>query len=105
LDFFSWLAENPATPAAVCGHFGIAARPTDVMLTLFAAQGLITQSGGVWHVTLRAREHLTKGSRFNLAPYYASMKDRPPTVDMLEVLKTGKPANWAVTIRSNGQRR
>jgi hypothetical protein len=65
-----------------------------VMLTLFAAQGLVTQSGGVYHLTLRAREHLTAGSRYNLAPYYASMKDRQPTLDMLKVLKTGKPANW-----------
>jgi O-methyltransferase domain len=78
----------------VCAHFGLQARPVDVMLTLFSAQGLVTQSGGVFHLTLRAREHLTKGSRYNLAPYYASMKDRQPTLDMLKVLKTGKPANW-----------
>ena len=94
LDFFTWLADHPSTFGAICAHFGIHGRPTDVMLTLFAAQGLVTQSGGVFHVTLRAREHLTAGSRFNLAPYYASMKDRQPTLDMLKVLKTGKPANW-----------
>ncbi len=94
LDFFTWLAGNPATPSAVCMHFEIHPRPVDVMLTLFAAQGLVTQSGGVYHLTLRAREHLVAGSRFNLAPYYASMKDRPSTRDMLTVLKTGKPANW-----------
>jgi len=94
LDFFTWLGENPATPGAVCAHFGLHPRPVDVMLTLFAAQGLITQSGGVFHLTLRAREHLSSKSRFNLAPYYASMKDRQPTLDMLTVLKTGKPANF-----------
>ncbi len=94
LDFFTWLGENPATPGAVCAHFGLHARPVDVMLTLFTAQGLITQSGGVFHLTLRAREHLSSKSRFNLAPYYASMKDRQPTLDMLTVLKTGKPANF-----------
>lgn len=94
LDFFTWLGENPATPGAVCAHFGLHPRPVDVMLTLFAAQGLITQSGGVYHLTLRAREHLSSKSRFNLAPYYASMKDRQPTLDMLAVLKTGKPANF-----------
>lgn len=94
LDFFTWLGENPATPGAVCAHFGLHARPVDVMLTLFAAQGLVTPAGGVFHLTLRAREHLTKGSRYNLAPYYASMKDRQPTLDMLKVLRTGKPANW-----------
>ncbi len=94
LDFFTWLADHPSTLGAMCAHFGIHARPADVMLTLFTAQGLVTQSGGVFHLTLRAREHLVAGSRFNLAPYYVSMKDRPQTLDMVKVLKTGKPANW-----------
>jgi predicted O-methyltransferase YrrM len=94
LDFFTWLGENPATPGAVAAHFGLQHRPVDVMLTLFMAQGLITQSGGVYLLTLRGREHLTAGSRYNVAPYFASMKDRAPTLDMLKVLRTGKPANW-----------
>jgi len=94
LDFFTWLADHPSTFAAITAQFGIHPRPTDVMLTLFTAQGLVQQNGGCFHVTLRAREHLTSGSRWNLAPYYSSMKDRQPTLDMLKVLKTGKPANW-----------
>jgi SAM-dependent methyltransferase len=94
LDFFTWLAENPATPGAICAHFQIHPRPVDVMLTLFNAMGLTTQSGGVFHCTLRAREHLCAGSPWNLGPYYASMKDRQPTLDMVKVLRTGKPANW-----------
>jgi predicted O-methyltransferase YrrM len=64
------------------------------MLSLFAAQGLIQQNGGVWILTLRGREHLSSKSPWNLSPYYTSMKDRQPTLDMLKVLKTGKPANW-----------
>lgn len=94
LDFFTWLEAHPATPGAICAHFEIHARPTDVMLTLFTAMGLLTQSGGVFLLTLRAREHLTAASPWNIAPYYASMKDRAPTLDMLKVLRTGKPANW-----------
>jgi acetylserotonin N-methyltransferase len=94
LDFFTWLADHPSTLGAICAQFGIQTRPADVMLTLFTAQGLVTQGGGCFHLTLRAREHLTAGSRWNLAPYFASMKDRQPTLDMLKVLKTGKPANW-----------
>jgi SAM-dependent methyltransferase len=94
LDFFTWLADQPATFAAICAHFDIQRRPADVMLTLFSAMGLITEAGGVYHVTLRAREHLTKGSPWYLAPYYASLKDRPQTLDILKVLRTGKPANW-----------
>src|SRR5437868_697506 len=63
-------------------------------LPLLNAMGLTTISGGVFHLTVRAREHLTKGSPWDLTPYYASMKDRPQTLDMLKVLRTGKPANW-----------
>jgi protein-L-isoaspartate O-methyltransferase len=94
LDFFTWLGEHPATLGAICAHFEIHPRPADVLMTLLHAMGLTTQSGGVFHLTLRAREHLTKGSPWNLTPYYASMKDRPQTLDMLKVLRTGKPANW-----------
>ena len=94
LDFFTWLEGHPATMGMMCAHFGIHERPTDVMLSLFAAQGLIQQNGGVWILTLRGREHLSSKSPWNLAPYYTSMKDRQPTLDMLKVLRTGKPANW-----------
>ena len=49
LDFFTWLADHPSTFAAITGHFGIHPRPTDVMLTLFTAQGLVQQNGGCFH--------------------------------------------------------
>jgi SAM-dependent methyltransferase len=94
LDLFTWLDTHPATLGAIAAHFGLHTRPADVMMTLLTALGLVTQSGGVFHLTLRAREHLTAGSPWNLAPYYASMKDRKPALDMLSVLRTGKPANW-----------
>ncbi len=94
LDFFTWLADHPSTLGAVCARFELHIRPADVMLTLFTALGLVTQAGGCFHLTLRAREHLVKGSPWYLAPYYAALKDRPMTLDMLKVLRTGKPANW-----------
>ena len=94
LDFFTWLGGHPSTLGAICARFEIHIRPADVMLTLFTAMGLVTQAGGCFHLTLRAREHLVGGSPWNLGPYYVSMKDRPQTLDMLKVLRTGKPANW-----------
>jgi len=94
LDFFTWLANNPSDAAAICAHFGITARPTDVMLTLFTANGFIASQDGIFHVTELGKEHLTQDSSWNLAPYYASLKDRPVTKDFLTVLKTDKPANW-----------
>jgi SAM-dependent methyltransferase len=94
LDFFTWLAKNPSDAAAICVHFGTAARPTDVMLTLFTANGFIVSRGGVFQVTDLGREHLIQDSPWNLAPYYASLKDRPVAKDFLTVLKTDRPANW-----------
>jgi predicted O-methyltransferase YrrM len=94
LDFFTWLADHPATLGSICARFGLHTRPADVMLTLFTAMKLVTQSGGCFHLTIRGREHLVKGSPWYIAPYYAALKDRPQTLDMLKVLRTGKPANW-----------
>jgi predicted O-methyltransferase YrrM len=94
LDFFTWLAANPSSKEQICNQFGFAERPTDVMLTLFAANGFVEQRDGTFHASPTAREHLTTGSPWNLAPYYASLKDRPITKDYLRVLATDKPANW-----------
>src|SRR5258706_427697 len=49
-DFFTWLAANPSDLAAICAHFGIVERPTDVMLTLFVAMGLLRREGEVVHL-------------------------------------------------------
>lgn len=94
LDFFTWLERNPGTKEEICEHFGFQERPTDVMLTLFAANGFIEECDGAFWVTLLGKEHLTSYSPWNLSPYYASLKDRPITQDFLKVLKTDKPANW-----------
>ena len=35
-----------------------------------------------------------KTSPWFLGPYYESLKNRPVALDLLKVLRTGKPANW-----------
>ena len=94
LDLFSWLAKNPATRDDVCRAFETTGRPTDVMLTLFAAMGLVEERQGTFHLTMTASEHLVKSSPWFLGPYYESLKNRPVALDLLKVLRTGKPANW-----------
>ena len=94
LDLFSRLAAHPATRDEICQALEITARPADVMLTLFAAMGLVDERQGVFHPTTLAREHLVKDSPWHLGPYYESLKDRPVAIDLLKVLRTGKPANW-----------
>ena len=93
-DFFSWLAEHPADKTTICRELQIVERPTDVMLTLFTAMGLVESKSGVFHVAELAREHLVKSSPWFLGPYYASLKDRPVLKDYISVLRTGKTANW-----------
>jgi predicted O-methyltransferase YrrM len=95
LDFFSWLGANPSTLAAVCAAHGFAPRPADVMLTLFSAMGLVHRRDGVFTLTDAGREHLGKGSPWYLGPYFPTLDDRPIARDLLEVLRTGRPANWA----------
>jgi SAM-dependent methyltransferase len=94
LDLFSWLAEQPSDLSGIMNHFEISQRPTDVMLTLFVAMGLLERRGPAYHVTAEAAEHLCKKSPWYLGPYYESLKERPVCRDLLRVLKTGKPANW-----------
>ena len=93
-DFFTWLAEHPSDKATICHELQIVERPTDVMLTLFAALGLVESKDGVFHVTALSREHLVKTSPWFLGPYYASLKDRPVCKDYVTVLRTGRTANW-----------
>jgi predicted O-methyltransferase YrrM len=93
-DFFSWLAAHPSTADTVCRELDFAPRPADVLLTLAAANGLVEYIDGVYSATAVAREHLVAGSPFHLAPYFASLKDRPVVSDFARVLRSGQPAHW-----------
>jgi hypothetical protein len=95
LDLFTFISERRLSKRDICEALQIQDRPTDVMLTLFTAMGLLESENGVFSLTLKAREHLVSTSSWFLGPYYASLKDRPVCKDILAVLRTGKPANWA----------
>jgi predicted O-methyltransferase YrrM len=95
LDLFSRLAEQPAGLADVCRTLGLRERPADVMLTLLTAMGLLHNHGGVFSLTTMAREHLVASSPWFIGPYFASVKERPVCRDILAVLRTDQPSNWA----------
>jgi hypothetical protein len=94
-DFFNWLSGHPADQATICRSLGLKERPVDVMLTLFTAMGLVRRDAGVYVLTELAKEHLDPSSPWCIAPYFASVAERPVCRDIAEVLRTGKPANWA----------
>lgn len=93
-DLFTKLASKPADLTTVCRDLGTHPRPTDVMLTLFTANGFLALKDGVYSVTPLAHEHLVSTSPTFLGAYYASLKDRPVVKDFITILRTDKPANW-----------
>ncbi len=96
LDLFSWLdARGGATEAEVVAQFRLNARLGDVLLTLLRARGLVArEEDGRCRVTPVAREHFSSASPWFLGPYYASLKDRPAALNLLEVLRGGGPVFW-----------
>lgn len=96
LDLFTWLKDNPGVSTAdVANHFGIVERPTDVLLTLCRAYGIVeTDATGGNRLSEMGREHLVNGSPWFLGPYFVPVKDTPVVQGFLGVLKSGKPGNW-----------
>jgi predicted O-methyltransferase YrrM len=95
LDFFTWLDTHPGTIDDIAGQFGFHRRPVDVMTTLFVAMGLVEREGAVLRTSAVAREHLVSGSPWFLGPYYPGVGDRPIARDLIEILRTDRPAKYA----------
>lgn len=94
LDLFTLVARESLDLDALCARLGLARRPADVMLTLFAAMGLLRRDGTRVRASLAAREFLTSDSPWRLRPYYESLRERPFCRSLLEVLRTDRPARW-----------
>ncbi len=95
LDFFTWMAGGPRTVEEIAGHFRCDPRPVNVMTTLFVASELLARDGARLRLTARAAEHLVAGSPWFLGPYFPPIADRPIARDLLDVLRQGRPANFA----------
>lgn len=98
LDLFSWIAsQGPGgtSEEAIVDHFKMDPRMTDVLVTLFRAQGLLRGSpGSSLHLTPLAEEHMVSRSPLCLQPYFAPLHNRPGVVDLVEIMRTGKPVLW-----------
>jgi predicted O-methyltransferase YrrM len=94
-DFFTWLDAHPGSVRDIAQHFGFHVRPVDVMTTLFVARGFLSRAGETLALTPLAREHLVASSPWFLGPYFPRVTDRPIAVDLIEILRSDKPANFA----------
>jgi predicted O-methyltransferase YrrM len=65
------------------------------MTTHFIARGLLERDGDRLRLTATAREHLVASSPWFLGPYFPKLSDRPVALDLIEVLRTDRPANYA----------
>jgi len=95
LDLFTHIAHNPQTLETICQTFSIHRRPADVLTTFLVASGWLVCNEGVFEVSQSAREFLVKGSPWYIGPYFPPTSDRPIARDLLECLRTDKPANFA----------
>jgi hypothetical protein len=104
LDFFTALSGRTMNAEEIRSAFGLDPRPCDVMLTLFKAWNLLVETpDGRYRITRSADAFLSSTKPGNLFDYYASLKGRSSTKDMLEVLRSGHCRAWDIEQQSQRQ--
>ena len=92
---FGRLARSPRTRAELAGDLGLADRPTVVLTTALRAMGLLAESDGRLSLSDLAREHLLPGGPFDVGDYIGLAAQSPGVVEMVERLRTNRPATMA----------
>src|SRR5579884_2842176 len=90
---FARLAAGPRPVDDLHRELGLAERPAVVLLTALRAMGLlVTDAQGRLDLSELAREHLVPGGPFDISGYVALMADSPGVREMVERLRTNRPA-------------
>ena len=93
---FEHLAAGPMSFEDSRRVLSLAERPATVLLTALRAFGLLRHDPtGQVELTDLARSHLIPGSDFDVSGYFALMATSPGVVEMVERLRTNRPANSA----------
>lgn len=97
LGLFDHLAQGPLSPGALGAAIGLAERPVTVLVTALRAFGLLDlDSDGRLDLTELARGHLVPGGEFNISGYIGLAADSPGVLEMVDRLRTNRPAGDAV---------
>lgn len=91
-QLFEKLAAGPKREADLQGELGLERRPFRVLTTALAAMQLLTCRDGIWHLTELSRQHLLPSAPFAVAGYVGLAADAPEVKEMVERLRTNKPA-------------
>jgi predicted O-methyltransferase YrrM len=90
---FDRLAEGPKTFDALREELRLDERPAIVLLTAMRAMGLLADDeAGRVALTPLAAEHLVPGGAFDVSDYVGLAADSPGVVEMVERLRTNRPA-------------
>jgi SAM-dependent methyltransferase len=96
LDLFGRLAGGPLTLEALRETLGLAERPATVLVTALRAFGLlVANADGQLDLSDLAREHLVPGGAFDVSGYIGLAADSPGVLEMVERLRTNRPAGDA----------
>ena len=92
-DVFGRLAANPRTRAELAADLQLSERSTVVLTTaLLAMDFLKLNVSGQLELTQMAAEHLVPGTAFDIGNYIGLAATSPSVLEMVERLRTGKPA-------------
>lgn len=88
--------STPLSPAQLAESLGLESRPTSVLTTALRAMGLLTlDPNGRLTPTAVALEHLCPGCSFEVAGYLGLAANSPNVLEMVERLRTNRPAGSA----------
>lgn len=91
-QLFEKLAAGAKNEADLQGELGLERRPFRVLTTALAAMKLLDYREGMWSLTEMSRQHLLPSAPFAVAGYVGLAADAPEVKEMVERLRTNKPA-------------
>lgn len=98
---FELLAAGPIAASELRQKLGLAERPAVVLTTALRAMGLIeADAAGRFALSRLAREHLVPSGPFDVSGYVALAADSPGVREMVERLRTNRPAGAAEPAKS-----
>jgi predicted O-methyltransferase YrrM len=92
---FERIGEDGLKTAELQAELGLARRPFVVLTTAMQAMGLLVHAGNCWELPPLAVDHLLPGKPHFVGDYIGLAAESPGVKEMVERLRTNRPANAA----------
>lgn len=94
-QLFTKVGEDGLKSAELQAELGLARRPFVVLTTALQAMGLLKHAGNCFELTPLASDHLLAGKAHYVGDYIGLAAESPGVKEMVERLRTNRPANAA----------